>query len=121
MTYIVNHTALGVTHAAGDLYEPEDGVDIDRLLALGAIRQATEDEIAAVREKGIPVPGAVFLGEAPEGQTRVSNDTFAALPAYDVNPAGKDQSAAAKAAKGKDEAKPDAPPNDTNLTNNGQV
>lgn len=105
-TYVVNHTILGTGHMAGEAFTPESGnkgvkntmgvvvpIDFDRLMNLGAIREATPDEQKAFDQKGLLDPNAVIQGDAPEGQTRVSSDTFAAnLAPGDVTPAGGNQS-----------------------------
>ena len=104
-TYIVNHTLLSTGHAAGEVFPVSaDGktvkdtqgndvpVDMDRLLGLFAIRKATDDEKAALDAKGTLNPDAVFQGDAPEGQRRVSSDTFAAVGVYQVTDAGPNQS-----------------------------
>ena len=104
-TYIVNHTLLGTGHVAGDKFPlSDDGktvkdvqgndvpVDLARLLDLFAIRKATDEEIAAFENKGTLNLDAVFQGDAPEGQRRVSSDTFAAVGQYQINAAGPNQS-----------------------------
>ena len=104
-TYIVNHTLLSTGHAAGEVFPVSaDGktakdvqgndvpVDMDRLLGLFAIRKATDDEKAALDAKGTLNPDAIFQGDAPEGQRRVSSDTFAAVGQYQVTDAGPNQS-----------------------------
>ena len=105
-TYIVNHTLLGTGQAAGEVFPVSaDGktvkdtfgndvpVDLDRLLGLFAVRKATDEEKAALDAGGALDPSAVFQGDAPEGQRRVSSDTFAAVGGYQVTYAGPDQSA----------------------------
>ena len=104
-TYIVNHTLLGTGHVAGDKFPlSDDGktakdaqgndvpVDLARLLDLFAIRKATDEEIAAFETKGAVDLNAMYLGDAPEGQRRVSSDTFAAVGLYQVTDAGPNQS-----------------------------
>lgn len=104
-TYIVNHTLIGTGHVAGDQFPlSSDGktvrdtlgndvaVDLDRLLDLFAIRKATDEEIAAFDSKGTLNMDAVFQGDAPEGQRRVSSDTFAQVGASQITAAGPNQS-----------------------------
>ena len=111
-TYIVNHTLLSTGHTAGEVFPisadpfPMSGdgeiikdkqgndvlVNTQRLLDLFAIRKATDEEKAALDAKGTLNPDAVFQGDAPEGQRRVSSDTFAAVGLYQVTDAGPNQS-----------------------------
>ena len=111
-TYIVNHTLLGTGHVAGEVFPlsadpfPMSGagetikdkqgndvlVNTQRLLDLFAIRKATDEEIAAFETKGAVDLNAMYLGDAPEGQHRVSSDTFAAVGLYHVTDAGPNQS-----------------------------
>jgi len=97
-TYVVNHTMISGGYTAGELITPTlamftqaDGttrqglcvpnkgtglpqeLDIARLTRLYAIREATDEDEPT---DGLP-PDGVLLGNAPEGQTRVSIDTFA--------------------------------------------
>ena len=130
-TYIVNHTLLGTGHVAGDKFPlSDDGktvkdvqgndvpVDLARLLDLFAIRKATDEEIAAFENKGTLNLDAVFQGDAPEGQRRVSSDTFAQVAEYQINAAGPNQSdvgavkaeQASKADKAAKSSKADATP-----------
>ena len=111
-TYIVNHTLLGTGHVAGEVFPlsadpfPMSGagetikdkqgndvlVNTQRLLDLFAIRKATDEEKVALENKGTLNLDAVFQGDAPEGQRRVSSDTFAQVAEYQINAAGPNQS-----------------------------
>ena len=123
-TYIVNHTLLGTGQVAGDVFPlSDDGetvkdiqgnyvpVDMPRLLGLFAVRKATDEEKAALDAKGTLNPDAIYQGDAPEGQRRVSSDTFAAIGQYQITDAGPDQSDVS-APKPSKSAKADTAPTD---------
>jgi hypothetical protein len=119
-TYIVNHTLLGTGHAAGEVFPVKGGkvtdkntgkdvdVDLDRLLGLFAIREATPEDRKALDAKGLTDPNAILMGDAPDGQTRVSSDTFAPVDPASVTNAGGDQSDADKGQPDADKGQPDA-------------
>lgn len=109
--YVVNHTLLSTGHQAGEAFVVNGGkvtnvntgaaddVDVDRLSGLFAIRDATPEEIEAFKDTGLADPNAILQGDAPEGQTRVSSDTFAAVAPNQVRPAGGNQSDRGKGKK----------------------
>lgn len=108
-TYLVNHTLLSTGHAGdengGEVFPIQDDgvsvidkfgstvtVDFDRLLSLYAIRKATDDEVETMKSAGTLKTDGVYQGDAPDGTTRVSSDTFAPVDSAQVTFAGPDQS-----------------------------